>query len=145
VLRNTGRGSNLATEQRFNDFKLHIEFKCPPGCNSGIYLLGRYEVQIEDDEAKSPPTSWMGGVYGFLAPEVEMPRRPGEWQSFDIILRGRWVTIVQNGQTIVRGREIPGITGGALDSDEGQPGPIYLQGDHGGLEFRNIVITPAQQ
>ena len=145
ALLNTGRGSNIATEQKFDDFQLHIEFNCPPGCNSGVYLRGRYEVQVEDNEMNAPPTSRLGGVYGFLAPEVEMPRRPGEWQSFDITLRGRLVTILQNGRTIVRDREIPGITGGALDSDEGQPGPVYLQGDHGGLAFRNIVLRPGRR
>ena len=85
----------------------------------------------------------MGAVYGFLAPSPEQPRKPGVWQAFDITLVGRFVTILQNGRKIIDHQEIPGITGGALDSDEGSAGPIYLQGDHGGIAFRNIVITPA--
>src|ERR1039457_851489 len=85
----------------------------------------------------------MGAVYGFLAPVPEQPRRPGVWQTFDITLVGRWVTVVQNGQTIIDNKEIPGITGGALNSREELPGPIYLQGDHGGIAYRNILLTPA--
>ena len=86
-----------------------------------------------------------GGVYGFLAPSPEQPRRPGEWQSYDITLVGRVVTVVQNGQTIIDKQEIPGITGGALDSHEALPAPIYLQGSEAGhVAFRNITITPAE-
>jgi hypothetical protein len=69
---------------------------------------------------------------------------PDKWQSFDITLIGRMVTVVANGKTIISNQEIPGITGGALDSKEGEPGPIYLQGDHGPVAYRNIVLTPAE-
>ena len=87
----------------------------------------------------------MGGVYGFLAPSPEPPRTPGEWQSFDITLIGRWITVVQNGRTTIDNHEIPGITGGAIDSHEEMPGPIYLQGsENGRVAYRNIVITPAK-
>jgi hypothetical protein len=86
-----------------------------------------------------------GGVYGFLAPSPEQPSRPGEWQSYDITLIGRVVTIAQNGQTIIDKQEIPGITGGALDSHEGLPGPIYLQGSEAGhVTFRKITIISAK-
>jgi hypothetical protein len=84
----------------------------------------------------------MSAVYGFLAPVPEQPRQPGIWQTFDITLLGRFVTVVQNAQTIIDNQEIPGITGGAIDSHEELPGPIYLQGDHGGIAYRNIVLTP---
>ena len=143
TLLNAGAGANVITERQFEDFKLHIEFNCPRGANSGIYLRGRYEVQVEDDSTAEPPSHHMGAVYGFLAPSPEMPRRPGDWQSFDITLIGRRVTVAQNGKTIIDNREIPGVTGGALDSHEELPGPIYLQGDHGGIAYRNIVLTPA--
>ena len=141
---NKSAGSNIATDTAFGDFKLHIEVNCPTNANSGIYLRGRYEVQVEDDSIQEPPNHHMGAVYGFLAPTPEQPRRPGVWQTFDITLTGRIVTVVQNGQTIIDHQEIPGITGGAIDSREGSPGPIYLQGDHGGIAFRNIVLTPAE-
>jgi len=140
---NKAAGSNIATERKFQDFKLHIEVNCPTNANSGIYLRGRYEVQVEDDSIQEPPSHHMGAVYGFLAPAPEQPRRPGVWQTFDITLLGRFVTVVQNGQTIIDNKEIPGITGAALDSHEELPGPIYLQGDHGGIAFRNIVLRPA--
>jgi hypothetical protein len=85
-------------------------------------------------------------VYGFLAPVPELPRKPGEWQSFDITLIGRWITVVQNGQTIIDRKEIPGITGGALESHEELPGPIYLQGsEKGHVAYRSIIITPAEK
>jgi hypothetical protein len=139
---NESAGSNIATDRTFQDFKLHIEVNCPSNANSGIYLRGRYEVQVEDDSIQEPSSHHMGAVYGFLAPAPEQPRRPGTWQTFDITLIGRFVTVVQNGQTIINQREIPGITGGAFDSHEELPGPIYLQGDHGGIAFRNIVLVP---
>lgn len=141
-----GHGAEIISDSKFEDFKLHVEFNCAPNSNSGVYLRGRYEVQIEDDSIKEPPSHHTGGVYGFLAPLPEMPRRPGEWQSFDITLVGRTITVVQNGQTILNSQEIPGITGGALDSHEELPGPIYLQGsENGHVAFRNIVITPAKE
>lgn len=140
---NKSAGSNIVTKRRFRDFKLHIELNCPTNANSGVYLRGRYEVQVEDDSIAEPPSHHMGGIYGFIAPNPEQPRRPNVWQSFDITLLGRFVTVVQNGVTIINNQEIPGITGGAIDSDEGAPGPIYLQGDHGGIAYRNIVLTPA--
>ena len=140
---NQAAGSNIATDQRFRDFKLHLEVNCPTNANSGIYLRGRYEVQVEDDSLAEPPSHHMGAVYGFLAPLPEQPRRPGMWQTFDITLVGRVVTVVQNGRTIIDNQEIPGITGGAFDSHEESPGPIYLQGDHGGIAYRNILLTPA--
>jgi hypothetical protein len=140
-----GHGPELISNARFNDFKLHVEFNCGHGANSGIYLRGRYEVQIENDPQPEGPTMRTGGVYGFLAPSPEQPSRPGEWQSYDITLIGRIVTIVQNGVTIIDKQEIPGITGGALDSHEGLPGPIYLQGSEAGhVAFRNLTITPAK-
>jgi len=141
-----GNGPELINDSKFEDFKLHVEFKCDANSNSGVYLRGRYEVQIETDSIQEPPSHHMGGVYGFLAASPELPRKPGEWQSYDITLIGRWITVVQNGQTIIDNKEIPGITGGALDSHEELPGPIYLQGsEKGRVVFRSIVITPAEK
>ena len=140
-----GNGPELIHDAKFEDFKLHVEFNCGTNANSGIYLRGRYEVQVETDSLEEPPSHHMGGVYGFLAASPELPRKPGEWQSFDITLAGRWITVVQNGQTIIDNQEIPGITGGALDSHEELPGPIYLQGSEKGLvAYRSIIITPAK-
>lgn len=141
-----GNGPELINDQKFEDFKLHVEFNCGENSNSGVYLRGRYEVQIETDSIKEPPSHHMGAVYGFLAPSPELPRKPGVWQTYDITLVGRMITVLQNGQTIINNKEIPGITGGALDSHEGLPGPIYLQGsEKGHVLFRNIVLTPAEE
>ena len=132
---------DLVTEETFQDFRLHAEVRYPPGSNSGVYLRGRYEVQIQDDAGKALDALRMGSVYGFIAPSVDAARAAGEWQSLDVELVGRRVTVELNGTTIIDGQEIPGITGGALDSDEGSPGPIMLQGDHGPIEFRTLTIA----
>ncbi len=144
ILKNPKSGSNLVTDKSFTDFKLHIEFRVPKGSNSGIYLRGRYEVQVMDSKGMEPTSELFGGVYGFLTPNEMVAKAPGEWQSFDITLIGRMVTIVANGKTIISNQIIPGITGGALDSKEGEPGPLLIQGDHGAVEYRNIIITPAK-
>lgn len=139
-----GHGPELINTSQFEDFKLHIEFNIGPNSNSGVYLRGRYEVQVEDNSTQEPPSHHTGGIYGFIAASPELPRKPGEWQTFDITLVGRTVTVVQNGKTIIDHQEIPGITGGALDSHEERPGPIYLQGSEDGhIMYRNIVLTPA--
>ena len=143
VLRNTKSGGNLVTERTFTDFKLHLEFRYPAGSNSGVYLRGRYEVQIADSTGTDPAIDELGSIYGFVAPSLRATRA-GQWQTFDITLVGRRVTVVLNGKTIICDREIPGITGGALDSREGEPGPLLLQGDHGPVEYRNIVLTPGK-
>jgi hypothetical protein len=141
-----GEGPELINDKKFEDFKLHAEFNCGPVSNSGIYLRGRYEVQIETDSADESNVHHTGSVYGFIVPTPELPRKSGVWQTYDITLIGRRVTVVQNGQTVIDNKEIPGITGGALDSHEGLPGPIYLQGsEKGHVQFRNIVITPAEK
>jgi hypothetical protein len=141
-----GHGPEIINDLKFEDFKVHVEFNCGPGANSGVYLRGRYEVQIEDNSIQEPPSHHMGGVYGFIAPSPEMPRTPGEWQTFDITLIGRTVTVVQNGKTIIDNQEIPGITGGALDSHEELPGPIYLQGSEDGhVAFRKVTVIPAMK
>jgi hypothetical protein len=143
VLRSPKSGSNLVTDQSFTDFKLHIEFRYPKGSNSGVYLRGRYEVQIEDSEGEEPLVDRFSAIYGFLPPNEMVAKPAGEWQSYDIVLVGRTVSVTANGKTVICNQVIPGITGGAINSKEEEPGPILIQGDHGPVEFRNIVITPA--
>jgi hypothetical protein len=142
VLKNAKSGANLMTTEKFTDFKLHVEVLCPKGSNSGIYLRGRYEVQVEDSTETEPRLVDMGAIYGFLVPNENASKGGDAWQTFDITLVGRRVTVVFNGKTVIGDQTIPGITGGALDSDEAAPGPIYLQGDHGPVQYRNLVITP---
>jgi 3-keto-disaccharide hydrolase len=140
------KSSDIISTSEFEDFKLHAEFKCDGSCNSGVYLRGRYEVQVAEPVEGLPPNRSLGAIYGFIAPNPAATVRLGKWQSYDITLVGRTVTVVLDGKTIIDHQEIPGITGGALDSHEALPGPIYLQGgEHGQVAFRNIVITPAQQ
>lgn len=139
-LKSPKAGSNLVTDDTYTDFKLHVEFKYPEGSNSGIYLRGRYEVQIADNTGDEPSDIKFGGVYGFLTPNEMVAKGPGEWQEYDITLIGRRVTIVANGKEIITDQIIPGITGGALDSKEGEPGPFFIQGDHGPIEFRSFTV-----
>ncbi len=146
VLTSPMAGSNLVSEEMFTDFKLHIEFRIQKGSNSGIYLRGRYELQVTDSKGMEPSDILFGGIYGFLTPNEMAAKDAGEWQSYDITLIGNRVSIVANGIHIISDQIIPGITGGALDSKEGEPGPFLIQGDHGHgdgpIEYRNIVVTP---
>jgi hypothetical protein len=139
-----GGGTDLRSIAKYGDFKLHLEFNCAPGANSGVYLRGRYELQVENDRQPEAPNMRTAGIYGYLAPAVPAPRTPGVWQSYDVTLVGRYVTVALNGKTVIDHKEIPGITGGALDSREGEDGPLVLQGGEAGqVAYRNIVITPA--
>ena len=144
IMKSPQSGANIITDQKFNDFTLHIEFRYPAGSNSGVYLRGRYEIQVEDNRGQEPSSTFFGGIYGFITPNEMAAKAPGEWQTYDVTLVGRRVTVVANGKKIITDQIIPGITGGALDSKEGEPGPIMLQGDHGPIEYRNIIITPAK-
>ncbi|MBV9762812.1 MAG: DUF1080 domain-containing protein [Acidobacteriaceae bacterium] len=144
---NLQHGANLKTTQKFTDFKLHFEVNCPDNANSGFYLRGRYELQLEyEPVGENPPNRAMGSIYGRIAPSPELPRKPGQWETFDVTLVGRTVTVTRDGVLTIDRKEIDGITGGALDADEGEPGPFYIQGDHtGGLKFRNITVaTPSE-
>lgn len=146
ILRSPHSGANLITDKTFTDFKLHIEFRYPQGSNSGVYLRGRYELQVIDTKSGDPEpiNNQFSSIYGFLPPNKMMAKNPGEWQSYDITLVGRMVTIVANGKTVICDQVIPGITGGAINSQEGEPGPILIQGDHGPIDYRNIIITPVK-
>jgi hypothetical protein len=142
-LLNEKRGANLKSDEKFTDFKLHFEVNCPDDANSGFYLRGRYELQLEyEKEGSEPPERGMGAIYGRLAPSVTLPRKVGQWESFDVTLVGSIVTVTRDGTLTIDHKEIEGITGGALDANEGEPGSFYIQGDHtGGLRFRNITVA----
>ena len=140
-----GNGPELINDSQFQNFKLHIEFNCGKDANSGVYLRGRYEVQIETESQAEPPSHHTGGVYGFLAPTPGAAAPSRQMADLRYNPSRANVTVVQNGQTIIDNQEIPGITGGAFDSHEELPGPIYLQGsEKGHVAFRKIVITPAE-
>jgi hypothetical protein len=144
LLINATPGHDLMTDRKFTDFKLRAEFRYPKGSNSGLYLRGRYEVQIEDNYGREPESHLIGGVYGFLTPRVNTAKPAGEWQTIEITIVGRVLTVILNGEPIIERQAIPGPTGGALDSDEAAPGPLLIQGDHGKVEFKSLTLTPAE-
>jgi len=135
---------NLRTADTFNDFNLKLYVNVPAGSNSGIYLKGIYEIQVYDSYGKGLDSHHMGALYSRITPSVSAENPPGEWQSFDITLADRHVTVILNGITIIDNQFVGGVTGGAITADEMVSGPIYLQGDHGKVSYRNIVLTPIQ-
>jgi hypothetical protein len=136
--------ADLVTERAFQDMKLHIEFNVEPHSNSGVYLRGRYEIQILDDPSKATEEHGCGALYSRIAPKIDATKPAGEWQSFDLTLLGRRLTVVLNGKTVIDAARVDGITGGAINPFEEEPGPLMLQGDHGKVRFRNIVVTEAR-
>jgi hypothetical protein len=137
-----GGYGNLRTTGEYNDFKLNLQVNIPAGSNSGIYLRGIYEVQVMDSYQKPLDPHNMGAVYSRITPSVAAEKPAGEWQDFEIILYKRHVTVTLNGIKIIDNKPLNGITGGAITADEFIPGPLYLQGDHGEVAYRDIVITP---
>jgi hypothetical protein len=141
----TKDNADLVTERTFQDMKLHLEFNVDAKSNSGVYLRGRYEIQILDnpDAKMAIDSHGAGSVYSRVAPKLDATKPAGEWQTMDITFVGRKLEIVINGRPVVD-TLVEGITGGALSPFEGEPGPLMLQGDHGKVRFRNIVVTPAR-
>ncbi len=151
-------GSDLLTEKTFGDCELHIEVMVPKDSNSGVYLMGQYEVQVLDSFGKKdPPTAGdMGGIYSTAAPKVNASKPPGEWQTLDVVFRAprfdatgkktenaRFVSVTLNGKKIHEDVEAKGPTGGQLPGGEKATGPLMLQGDHGVVAYRNITVkTP---
>jgi hypothetical protein len=139
---NEAKGHNIRTVRTFDDFRLHVEFNLDAGANSGIYLRGRYECQMPPPAPRGDGGDPGYAIYGMVPASTGVPAAPGKWQTYDITLVGRYVTLVVDGVTIADNQEIAGITGGAIDSHEADPGPIYFQGDHtGGIRYRNITIS----
>lgn len=133
---------NIRTKAEFEDFNLKLQVSVPKGSNSGIYLRGIYEVQVFDSYGKKLDSHNMGAIYSRITPSVSAEKPAGTWQDFDITLADRHVTVILNGKTIIDNQPLLGVTGGAITACEFKPGPIYLQGDHGKVSYRNIVLTP---
>lgn len=133
---------NLRTEKEFEDFNLKLETNVPKDSNSGIYLRGIYEIQVFDSYGKPLDPHNMGALYSRITPSEAAEKPAGEWQTFDITLVDRHITVILNGKKIIDNQPVLGCTGGALWSDQFKPGPIYLQGDHSGANYRNIILTP---
>jgi len=133
---------NLRTDREFEDFNITLETRVPKNGNSGVYLRGIYEVQVEDSYGRRPDSHNMGALYSRIKPTAAAEKPPGQWQTMDITFVDRHVTVVLNGTRIIDNQPVLGCTGGALWSDVSRPGPIYLQGDHTGIEYRNLVLRP---
>ncbi len=133
---------NIRTEQEFKDFNLKLEVNVPEGNNSGVYLRGLYEIQVVDSYGAALDSHNMGALYSRITPSVAAEKPAGEWQSMDITLYDRHLTVIFNGKKIIDNQPVHGPTGGAISSDVTAPGPIYLQGDHGNVAYRDIVLTP---
>lgn len=133
---------NLRTDAEFEDFNLKTEVRTQEGSNSGIYLRGIYEVQIMESFGKPLDSHHMGALYSRITPSVNAEKPIGEWQTLDITLVDRHLTVILNGKTIIDNQPVLGCTGGAMTSDEFKPGPLYLQGDHTNVDYRNMVLTP---
>jgi hypothetical protein len=143
ILRNVGKqANNIYTKQKFQDFKLEAEFRIEPKSNSGIYLRGRYEIQVMDNYGATMNTHSMGALYGYIAPSVNACKPAEEWQTYEITLIANRVTVILNGIKVIDNGEVPGITGDALNARENEPGPIMIQGNHGPVHFRKLVLTP---
>lgn len=133
---------NLRTDREFTDFNLRLEVRLPKNGNSGIYLRGIYEVQVADTFGQSLDSHHMGGIYSRIKPTVTAEKPAGEWQTYDITLVDRHVTVILNGVKIIDNQPLAGCTGGALWSDVSRPGPLYLQGDHTSIEYRHLQLRP---
>ena len=136
---------NLRTEQEFEDFELNVEVRVSKDQNSGIYLRGIYEVQVADTYGRKVDPHNMGAVYSRITPTVSAEKPPGQWQTLDITLVDRHVTSILNGKKIIDNQPVEGCTGGALWSDVMRTGPIYIQGDHTGIEYRSLVLRPVMK
>ena len=142
VLRNAPPTTDLISDQKFWNFKLHVEFKIVEHSNSGIGLRGRYEIQILEDYGKPANTHGAAALYSRIAPSVNASKPAGEWQSYDIRLVGRTLTVVHNGTKVLDKVEVEGLTAIANNADEGEPGPFIVQGDHSYVEIKSFVVTP---
>lgn len=138
----TGAYANLRTVEDYGDFWLHIEFLVEANRNSGVYLRGMYEAQVVDRDSRMQGIIGIGSIFGRIAPSKNAARPPGEWQTYDITLVDRHVTVVLNGEKVIDNRPIIGPTGGAIHTNPMTPGPIYLQGDHTAVKYRNIYLAP---
>ncbi|MBM3474209.1 MAG: DUF1080 domain-containing protein [Armatimonadetes bacterium] len=151
ALQTTGGNTDLVSEWTFLDYDLHIEFSYPKGSNSGVYFQGRYEIQVLDSFGGPVESHQCGALYGIQAPKENVTKPAGEWQSFDVSFKsatlddnGRVVpariSITHNGVLTIKDAAIPHATGGEMDRNYLQPGPIMLQGTHGTVSYRNIRV-----
>jgi hypothetical protein len=134
---------NIKTKRSdFYDFNLEYDVRVPPKANSGVYLRGRFEIQVVDSFGKEVDSHNMAAYYGRVAPKVAVEKKTGEWQHVSVTLYKRHLTVVLNGITIIENTPVVGVTGGAIDANLFAAGPIYLQGDHSDADFKNMILRP---
>ncbi len=149
-----GGGVDIYTEEKFGDCVIEVEFMVPKGSNSGIYVMGEYEIQVLDSFGREKLTmSDLGAIYSAAVPKINAAKRPGEWQKFLIdfqaprfesgkkIANARFVKVTLNDQVIHENVEIKGPTPSGVTGKEAPTGPIMFQGDHGPVAYRGITIT----
>jgi hypothetical protein len=141
MLVNTPPSTDLVTDEKFRDFELHYEYMIPARSNSGVYLRGRYEIQIDDAYGREPESHQNGAIYGVITPKSNASKPAGEWQTVDARMVGDRTTVVLNGTKIIDNAQVR-LTGAALDDKEAEPGSLMLQGDHGKVTFRSVRIRP---
>jgi hypothetical protein len=142
VLKNAPGTTDIVTEDKFWNFRLQGEYRVGEHSNSGIGLRGRYEVQILEDYGKPASNKGNGALYSRIQPSENASRPANEWQTFDITLLENVLTVTLNGKTVIDRQVVEGLTAIATDPNEGEPGPIILQGDHGSVEVRKLTLTP---
>jgi 3-keto-disaccharide hydrolase len=145
VLKNTvekgQHGTDLVTEKKYWNFTVRYEYMTPDNSNSGFYLRGRHELQILGDHAAGAPSiTGNGSLYNFKAPDKFVTKPAGEWQTVEATMIGDRVTVIMNGVKIHDNVVCNRATGSEIDNKVNEPGPLFLQGDHGTVSFRNIRI-----
>lgn len=145
ILKNTSNkdlhGNDLITDDKFWNFTVKFEYMVPDKSNSGFYLRGRHEIQILGDYARGEATiNGNGSIYNFKAPDKFVSKPGDQWQTAEATIIGNKITLTLNGVKVHDNVECTKATGSELDNKVDQPGPIFLQGDHGNVSFRNIRI-----
>jgi hypothetical protein len=142
ILKNAPPTSDIISDQKFWNFDLHVEFRIVSNSNSGIALRGRYEIQILDDLGRPPNSHGAAALYSRVPPSTNASKPAGEWQTYEIRIVGRQLTVVHNGVKVHDKVEVEGLTAMANNADESEPGPFIVQGDHTNVEIRKFTVTP---
>ena len=155
LVNSKGGGTDIWTEEKWGDARIEVELMVPKGSNSGVYVMGEYEIQVLDSHGKKQVGPGdLGGLYGASAPKTNAAKAPGEWQKFVIdfqaprfdggkkVSNAKFVKVELNGQVIHENVEMKGPTPSGVTGKEAPTGPLMFQGDHGPVAYRNIRVTP---